>query len=175
MGTTSFISHRARSGDSGLSFDGAVKAAQDVRCGAADIRKRELRRPNPAFRERTGRPARRPRCRARRRARRALVPHHAKHVPRPGRPLRFGAHVREERRLGALPAQQGKGPAHASRPKQREGVDELDGETDQAWLDKHPGVTPDGWDSRELLEQSKDDGTQTFDDEDWVGVLRIRV
>ena len=28
----------------------------------------------------------------------------------------------------------------------------------QAWLDKHPGVTPDGWDSRELLEQSKDDG-----------------
>jgi leucine-rich repeat protein SHOC2 len=37
----------------------------------------------------------------------------------------------------------------------------------QAWLDKHPGVTPDGWDSRELLEPSKDDGT--FDDE---GVLR---
>ena len=30
----------------------------------------------------------------------------------------------------------------------------------QAWLDKHPGVTPDGWDSRELLEPSKDDGTQ---------------
>ena len=29
----------------------------------------------------------------------------------------------------------------------------------QAWLDKHPGVTPDGWDSRELLEPSKDDGT----------------
>jgi len=27
------------------------------------------------------------------------------------------------------------------------------------WLDKHPGVTPDGWDSRELLEPSKDDGT----------------
>ena len=37
----------------------------------------------------------------------------------------------------------------------------------QAWLDKHPGVTPDGWDSRELLEPSKDD--ETFDD---VGVLR---
>ena len=35
----------------------------------------------------------------------------------------------------------------------------------QAWLDKHPGVTPDGWDSRELLEPSKDDGTRTFDDE----------
>ena len=35
------------------------------------------------------------------------------------------------------------------------------------WLDKHPGVTPDGWDSRELLEPSKDDGTS--DDE---GVLR---
>jgi leucine-rich repeat protein SHOC2 len=35
----------------------------------------------------------------------------------------------------------------------------------QAWLDKHPGVTPDGWDSRELLEPSKDDGTQTLDDE----------
>ena len=33
----------------------------------------------------------------------------------------------------------------------------------QAWLDKHPSVTPDGWDSRELLEPSKDDGT--FDDE----------
>ena len=30
----------------------------------------------------------------------------------------------------------------------------------QAWLDKHPGVTPDGWDSRELLEPSKDDGTR---------------
>jgi leucine-rich repeat protein SHOC2 len=40
----------------------------------------------------------------------------------------------------------------------------------QAWLDKHPGVTPDGWDSRELLEPSKDDGT--FDDEGDVGVLR---
>ena len=36
------------------------------------------------------------------------------------------------------------------------------------WLDKHPGVTPDGWDSRELLEPSKDDGT--YDDE---GVLQI--
>ena len=35
----------------------------------------------------------------------------------------------------------------------------------QAWLDKHPSVTPDGWDSRELLEPSKDDGTRTFDDE----------
>ena len=35
----------------------------------------------------------------------------------------------------------------------------------QAWLDKHPGVTPDGWDSPELLEPSKDDGTQTLDDE----------
>jgi len=43
----------------------------------------------------------------------------------------------------------------------------------QAWLDKHPGVTPDGWDSRELLEPSKDDGTRTFDDEGDVGVLRI--
>ena len=38
----------------------------------------------------------------------------------------------------------------------------------QAWLDKHPGVTPDGWDSRELLEQSKDDGTPEGD----IGVLR---
>ena len=42
----------------------------------------------------------------------------------------------------------------------------------QAWLDKHPGVTPDGWDSRELLEPSKDDGTRTSDDEGDVGVLR---
>jgi leucine-rich repeat protein SHOC2 len=42
----------------------------------------------------------------------------------------------------------------------------------QAWLDKHPGVTPDGWDSRELLEPSKDDGTRLFDDEGEVGVLR---
>ena len=40
----------------------------------------------------------------------------------------------------------------------------------QAWLDKHPAVTPDGWDSRELLEPSKDDGT--LDDEVDVGVLR---
>ena len=38
----------------------------------------------------------------------------------------------------------------------------------QDWLDKHPGVTPDGWDSRELLEPSK----ETFDDEGDVGVLR---
>ena len=37
----------------------------------------------------------------------------------------------------------------------------------QDWLDKHPSVTPDGWDSRELLEPSKDDGI--FDDE---GALR---
>ena len=42
----------------------------------------------------------------------------------------------------------------------------------QDWLDKHPGVTPDGWDSRELLEPSKDDGTRIFDDEGDVGVLR---
>ncbi len=42
----------------------------------------------------------------------------------------------------------------------------------QDWLDKHPGVTPDGWDIRELLEPSKDDGTRAFDDEDDVGVLR---
>jgi leucine-rich repeat protein SHOC2 len=42
----------------------------------------------------------------------------------------------------------------------------------QAWLDKHPGVTPDGWDSRELLEPSKDDGTRIFDDDGDVGVLR---
>ena len=42
----------------------------------------------------------------------------------------------------------------------------------QAWLDKHPGVTPDGWDSRELLEPSKDDAMRTFDDEGDVGVLR---
>ena len=42
----------------------------------------------------------------------------------------------------------------------------------QAWVDKHPGVTPDGWDSRELLEPSTDDGTRTFDDEGDVGVLR---
>ena len=42
----------------------------------------------------------------------------------------------------------------------------------QAWLDKHPDVTPDGWDSRELLEPSKDDGTRTFDDEGDIGVLR---
>ena len=42
----------------------------------------------------------------------------------------------------------------------------------QAWLDKHPGVTPDGWDSRELLEPSKDDGTRTVDDEGDARVLR---
>jgi leucine-rich repeat protein SHOC2 len=42
----------------------------------------------------------------------------------------------------------------------------------QAWLGKHLDVTPDGWDSRELLEPSKDDGTRTFDDEGDVGVLR---
>ncbi len=43
----------------------------------------------------------------------------------------------------------------------------------QAWLYKDPGVTPDGWDSRELLEPSKDDGTRTFDDEgDDARVLR---
>jgi leucine-rich repeat protein SHOC2 len=39
----------------------------------------------------------------------------------------------------------------------------------QDWLDRHPDVTPDGRDSRELLEPSSDDGTRTFDDE---GVLR---
>ena len=42
----------------------------------------------------------------------------------------------------------------------------------QAWLGKHPGVKPDGWDSRELLEPSKDDVTRSFDDEGDVGVLR---
>ena len=42
----------------------------------------------------------------------------------------------------------------------------------QDWLDRHPGVTPDGWDSREILEPSKDDGTRSFDDEGDIGVLR---
>ena len=42
----------------------------------------------------------------------------------------------------------------------------------QAWLDKHPSVTPDGWDSRELLEPSKDDGTDRNDEGDDAGVLR---
>ena len=40
----------------------------------------------------------------------------------------------------------------------------------QAWLDRHPGVTPDGWDGRELLEPSRDDGTRTLDDEGDVAV-----
>ena len=39
------------------------------------------------------------------------------------------------------------------------------------WLDKHPDVTPDGWDSRELLEPSKDDGTHMVERDD-AGVLR---
>ena len=30
----------------------------------------------------------------------------------------------------------------------------------QDWVDKHPGVTPDGWDSRELLEPSKETGRE---------------
>jgi len=42
----------------------------------------------------------------------------------------------------------------------------------QAWLDKHPAVTPDDWDSRELLEPSKDDGTHMIDEEGDAGVLR---
>jgi leucine-rich repeat protein SHOC2 len=42
----------------------------------------------------------------------------------------------------------------------------------QDWLDRHPDVTPDGWESRELLEPSEDDGTQSFDEEGDVGVLR---
>ena len=58
--------------DPGRSFNGALKAAQDVRRVAAGIRKRERRRANPAFRDHTGRPARCPRRRSRRRARRAL-------------------------------------------------------------------------------------------------------
>ena len=33
----------------------------------------------------------------------------------------------------------------------------------QDWLDKHPDVTPDGWESRELLEPSKDDETDRND------------
>ncbi|ACO67710.1 predicted protein [Micromonas commoda] len=39
------------------------------------------------------------------------------------------------------------------------------------WLDKHSDVTPDGWDSRELLEPSKDDGTHMVERDD-AGVLR---
>ena len=42
----------------------------------------------------------------------------------------------------------------------------------QDWLDKHPDVTPDGWDSRELLQPSSDDGTRTSDYEGDIGVLR---
>ena len=43
----------------------------------------------------------------------------------------------------------------------------------QDWLDKHLDVTPDGWDSRELLQPSSDDGTRTSDYGGDVGVLRI--
>jgi leucine-rich repeat protein SHOC2 len=43
----------------------------------------------------------------------------------------------------------------------------------QDWLDRHPDVMPDDWESRDLLEPSKDDGTVRNDDEgDDVGVLR---
>ena len=42
----------------------------------------------------------------------------------------------------------------------------------QDWLDKHPDVTPDDWESRELLEPSKDDGTDRNDEGDDAGVLR---
>ena len=42
----------------------------------------------------------------------------------------------------------------------------------QAWLDGHPDVTPDRWDSRELPEPANDDGTRLFDGESDVGVLR---
>ena len=38
---------------------------------------------------------------------------------------RFGAHVREERHSVALSAQRSQGPAHASRPEQHEGDDDL--------------------------------------------------
>ena len=57
---------RGARGDPEGSFDGALEAAQDVCRVTAGIRKHELRRANPAFRERTGRPARRPRRRSRR-------------------------------------------------------------------------------------------------------------
>jgi len=42
----------------------------------------------------------------------------------------------------------------------------------QFWLDKHPGVMPDGWESREVLEPSKDDGTRRIDEGGDAGVLR---
>ena len=67
----------------------------------------------------------------------------------------------------------GQGPAHGSLLEQpRVVMNWMARQIVQAWLDKHPDVTPDGWDSRELLEPSKDDGTRTFDDEGDVGVLR---
>ena len=75
--------------------------------------------------------------------------------------------------LSHFRAQRGQGPAHASRPEQHEGDDELgDAKRGSGLAGQAPGVTPDGWDSRELLEPSKDDGTRTFDDEGDVGVLR---
>ena len=42
----------------------------------------------------------------------------------------------------------------------------------QDWLDKHPDVTPDDWESRDLVEPSKDDGTVRNDEGGDAGVLR---
>ena len=117
---------RGARGNPGRSFNGALKTAQDVCRVAAGIRKRELRCANPAFHERTGRPARRrSRRRSRRRARRAHVPHHANHVPRPGCGRRLRAHVRAERHPVSFRAQRGQRSAHATRPEQHEGDDAL--------------------------------------------------
>ena len=44
----------------------------------------------------------------------------------------------------------------------------------QDWLDKHPDVTPDGWESRELLEPSKDDETDRNDVGFWGDVEVLR-
>ena len=165
---------RAARVNPGRSFDGALQAAQDVRRTGADIRKHQARRANPAFRERTGRPARRPRRRSRRRAREVLLCPITRTMFRdPVMVFESGHTYERSASLGALPAQRGQGPAHASRLSSTKVMTNWAvRNVVQDWLDKHPDVTPDGWDSRELLEPSKDDGTRTFDDEGDVGVLR---
>jgi leucine-rich repeat protein SHOC2 len=91
----------------------------------------------------------------------------------PGDGGRLWAHVREERHLEHFERNGAKDPLTIRALSSTKVMTNWAlRNVVQDWLDKHPSVTPDGWDSRELLEPSKDDGTRTFDDEGDVGVLR---
>ena len=79
------------------------------------------------------------------------MPHHANHVPRPGCGGRISGHTYERIAILSHDRNGAKDPLTGrALSSTKVTTNRTVRQIVQAWLDKHPGVTPDGWDSREF-------------------------